>query len=364
MQSNRSKHVAVAMSGGVDSSVAAGLLLRAGYKVHGIHMRLWRFGQEGQASDDAQAKAQQVADLLGFPLEVVDYRDVFYSDVVEFYLTALKQGLTPNPCIRCNRLIKWGKLLTHVQVMGCEYLASGHYARLERTHGGQVNLLRGIDIGKDQSYVLSVLPQAVLQFMVLPLGELHKSEVRKLADDFHLPMSDRKESQDLCFLSGAGQDTFINNVAPEMLVPGDILEQGGQMLGKHHGLALYTIGQRKGLGIAESRPLYVIQKDLASNSLIVGHAEALLRKGLLAGDANWISGAAPLTDKNYALKIRYKAKLAFGRIELRPDGDFIVQFEQGLRDITPGQSVVVYDGDICLGGGVIRQAVDKYKFYE
>lgn len=357
MTLNRSTKVAVAMSGGVDSSVAAGLLIKEGYDVYGISMRLWRYCPQRMNAEDPLERVQAVANKLGIRLEIIDYEDVFYERVVGSYLNDLKQGLTPNPCLVCNRSIKWGELLEHVQGEGADYLASGHYARLERDTDDQVRLYKGLDTQKDQSYVLSVLSQAQLKRAILPLGMLHKADVKQMAEDMALPMQNSLESQDLCFLNGENQRDFLRQFAPEMLQPGLILDQNGKELGEHEGLAFYTIGQRKGLRIAAPRPLYVLRKDLELNQLVVGYADELETQALLAVKANWITEQTPQSEKQYQVKIRYRAKPVGAKIKLVNNDRFIVQFEEGLRDITPGQRAVVYDGELCLGSGEIKSSL-------
>ena len=345
------------MSGGVDSSVAAGLLIKEGYDVYGISMRLWRYCPQRTNAEDPLERAQAVANKLGIRLEIIDYEDVFYEQVVGSYLNDLKQGLTPNPCLVCNRLIKWGALLEHVQGEGADYLASGHYARLERDTEDQVRLYKGLDTQKDQSYVLSVLSQAQLKHAMLPLGMLHKADVKQIAEEMALPMQNSLESQDLCFLNGEKQRDFLRQFAPEMLQPGLILDQNGKELGEHEGLAFYTIGQRKGLRIAAPRPLYVLRKDLELNQLVVGYADELETQALLAVKANWITEQTPQSEKQYQVKIRYRAKPVGAKIKLVNTDRFVVQFEKGLRDITPGQRAVVYDGELCLGSGEIKSSL-------
>lgn len=345
------------MSGGVDSSVAAGLLIKEGYDVYGISMRLWRYCPQRANAEDPLERAQAVANKLGIRLEIIDYEDVFYEQVVGSYLNDLKQGLTPNPCLVCNRLIKWGALLEHVQGEGADYLASGHYAHLERDTEGQVRLYKGLDTQKDQSYVLSVLSQAQLKHAMLPLGMLYKADVKQVAEELALPMHNSLESQDLCFLNGENQRDFLRQFAPEMLQPGLILDQNGKELGEHEGLAFYTIGQRKGLRIAAARPLYVLRKDLELNQLVVGYADELETQALLAVKANWITKQTPQSEKQYQVKIRYRAKPVGAKIKLVNNDRFVVQFEKGLRDITPGQRAVVYDGELCLGSGEIKSSL-------
>lgn len=349
--------IAVAMSGGVDSAVAASLLIKDGFSVTGFYMNLrpQKLGDGGKHVE--QVRAKEVASKLGFPLEVVNFQEVFNEEIIRGYFSALSQGLTPNPCVLCNRLIKWGRLLEYVQSKGISLLASGHYAYLKKDVFGNTELFKGKDETKDQSYVLSALPQSVLQHMILPLGKLNKKEVQVLAIEFGLSESIDRESQDLCFLDGYKQGEFLRENAPRLLEPGKITDQNGKVLGQHSGLALYTIGQRKGLGIAWSEALFVIDKDLEHNILIVGPADKLKQNALLAKDANWINELPENDDTRYDIKIRYKSKLVKARIQLQQNREFTVIFDESLRDITPGQRVVTYKGLKCLGGGEIIKAM-------
>lgn len=365
MKQRRMKgEIAVAMSGGVDSAVAASLLIKDGFAVRGFFMNMKPSKFVNNFKSFEQERAEEVALKLGVPLEILNYQDFFQEKIIEGYLLALGQGLTPNPCVMCNQLIKWGKLLEYVQSEGIDLLASGHYAFLKKEINGNVDLYKGKDETKDQSYVLSSLPQSVLQQMILPLGELQKKEVRILAQEFGLAKSVDSESQDLCFLEGYSQDQYLKQKAPWLLQPGEITDQNGKVLGQHFGLVLYTIGQRKGLGIAWSEPLYVIEKNLEHNKLIVGTTDTLNHNVLIAKNANWISELPKYDDSRYEVKIRYKAKLAKARIQLQQDSKFTVIFDECLRDITPGQRVVIYKGQKCLGGGEIIKALNGNSFEE
>jgi tRNA-specific 2-thiouridylase len=263
-----SKRVAVAMSGGVDSSVAAALLVDQGCDVFGVMMRLWV--EEGRVnrccSPEDVNGARRVAAQLGIPFYVLDMKDAFRETVVSFFLRGYAQGITPNPCIECNRTIRWTYLLDDALRLGATHLATGHYARVQETGNGRT-LLRGVDRQKDQSYVLSVLGQDELAHAVFPLGELTKAEVREYARQRNLPVAERPESQDLCFLAGGDYRDFLRRHDSESLTAGPILNTLGHQLGRHEGLAAYTVGQRRGLGVASNDPLYVIEKDLSRNAL-------------------------------------------------------------------------------------------------
>ncbi len=358
MTSSSPPTVVVAMSGGVDSSVAAALLVEQGFRVIGMMLRLWSEpGTEDEnrcCTPDAMALARRVAARLGVPFYAVDVRERFYDLVVQNFISGYEQGATPNPCILCNRDIRWGFLRERALAFGADYLATGHYARLVQGEDGTIHLLRGKDHAKDQSYVLSVLDQPRLRETLLPIGEYTKPEVRELARRFDLPVAARADSQDLCFLAGRDYRGFLNRHAPQTARPGKIIDPTGRELGMHNGLAFYTIGQRKGLGIASPEPLYVLQKDLQNNVLVVGSAAELGQRELTADGVNWVSGVSPAQPRFAQVKIRYKASDAAALVKPLPGGRAQVVFENSLRDITPGQRVVFYNGEECLGGGTIR----------
>jgi len=345
------------MSGGVDSSVAAALLKQGGYDVAGMMLRLWSEpGKEESnrcCTPDSMAMARRVAGKLDIPFYVVDAKDVFRKTVVQFFLDGYAQGLTPNPCLICNRLIRWSFLLDHALALGADFMATGHYAR-RMEKDGQVFLLKAVDAAKDQSYVLHVLTQENLRKTLLPIGEYQKVEIRRLAEKIGLPVYKRPDSQDLCFLAGEDYRKFIQRNASGMLVPGEIVTQSGQRLGWHNGLANYTIGQRKGLGVKMPVPYYVLEKDPERNLLIVGEEHALGSSELVARDVNWISGAAPAEPFRAMVKIRYTARPAQAEVTPAENGTRAkVRFEEPQRDITPGQAAVFFDGEEVLGGGTI-----------
>ncbi len=355
------KRVVVAMSGGVDSSVAAALLKQQGHDVIGMMMRLW--SEEGSeesnrcCTPDAMALARRVAAKLGIPFYAVDAQSIFHGTVVREFIDGYTHGVTPNPCLACNRYIRWDFLLNRALAMGADFLATGHYARVSPllpAMGNTLQLLRGVDPLKDQSYVLSILTQAQLGHAMFPLGEFTKPQVRQLARDFGLPVAERAESQDLCFLGSSDYRDFLRRHAPGVDQPGPILAKDGRQLGGHHGLAFYTIGQRKGLGIGAPEPLYVLGKDAAHNALIVGTVAELGGQTLTASSVNWISGELPTAPLRAQIKIRYKAAEAWGTVIPIEGGRAHVGFDFPLRDITPGQQVVFYNDEICLGGGLIE----------
>ena len=355
----------VAMSGGVDSSVAAALLKEQGYEVIGMMLRLWSEpGKEESnrcCTPDSMAQARRVAALLDIPFYVIDAKDVFRETVVEYFLEGYARGETPNPCLVCNRKIRWTFLLDHALALGADFMATGHYARarkvesdvLSLSKGGKVELLRAVDRNKDQSYVLHVLDQEKLKHALFPVGEYTKPEIRQIAEKHGLPTASRKDSQDLCFLAGEDYRNFLQRNAADMLKSGEIVTREGVAIGSHNGLANYTIGQRKGLGVASPVPLYVITKDAVRNTLIVGAQDELGSKELIARDVNWTSGETPREPFRAEVKIRYTAKEAEAWV--KPNGEEQVQvtFDAPQRDITAGQAAVFYQDDVVIGGGII-----------
>jgi tRNA-specific 2-thiouridylase len=351
--------VVVAMSGGVDSSVAAALLQQQGYDVAGMMLRLWsESGKEESnrcCTPEAMALARRVAATLGIPFYVVDAREVFRESVVKYFLDGYSRGETPNPCLVCNRQIRWTYLLEHAVAIGADLMATGHYARLRRREDGSIQLLRAADRAKDQSYILHVLDQSKLARASFPVGDHTKPEIRKIAESLGLPTATRPDSQDLCFLAGDDYRNFLRRNAPETLTAGQIVSSDGDVIGEHTGLADYTIGQRKGLGVASSVPLYVLGKDIATNRLHVGNREQRGTQVLEADEANWTSGRPPPGNFRAEVKIRYTAKEAAGIVEVLGSGSRVrIRFETPQRDVTPGQAAVFYDGDVVLGGAIIQ----------
>ena len=352
------RRVVVAMSGGVDSSVAAALLVEQGYEVIGMMLRLW--SEPGCEEDnqcctpEAMALARRVAARLAIPFYAIDAQDIFYRAVVQAFIQSHQGGETPNPCVACNRLVRWGFLLEQALAIGAEALATGHYARLNKNEAGEWQLRKANDLQKDQSYVLHVLSQEQMAHAIFPLGGYTKPEVRELARQRALPVAERPESQDLCFLGGQDYRDFLIRHAPQIERPGEIIDQAGKKLGQHQGLAGYTIGQRKGLGIAAPAPFYVLRKDFGANALIVGQKSELGQDWLIARDVHWISGRPPSTGQPVQVKIRYKAEPAEAQLTCLAGNRLKASFNHRLRDITPGQAAVFYSGDLCLGGGTIE----------
>ena len=366
MTPRKNVRVVVAMSGGVDSSVAAALLVEQGYEVIGIMMRLWAEDTVAEAAcethnrcctPDQMRDARRIADQLGIPFYVLDTKDVFRREIVQYFIDGYSAGITPNPCLACNRRIRFTHLLNHALALDAQYLATGHYARVRQAEDGTLMLLKGVDAHKDQSYVLSVLRQDQLRHAMFPVGDYTKPEIRELASVFGLPVASKHDSQDLCFVADGDYRRFLAEHAPESIMPGPIVTRSGKVLGQHSGLPYYTIGQRKGLRISHPEPLYVLGKDAARNILIVGTRDELGRRTLIAHDVNWIAGVPPAAPIRAEVKIRYQSRPAPAEITPQPDNSVIVRFDTPLPDITPGQGAVFYQGDRCLGGGIIAQAI-------
>ena len=347
--------ILVAMSGGVDSSVSAAILTEKGYDVIGVMMRLWHdpLSDNKCCTPDSMASAQKVARQLGIPFHIVDAREAFRNLVVQYFVDGYKKGATPNPCVHCNRYFRWNKLMDKAIEFGATHIATGHYARVRTNENGERELLRGVDPLKDQSYVLHGLSQEFLSTTIFPIGGYTKTEIRSLARQHNLSVAEVPDSQDLCFVGKDGYRDFLVRTAPEVLRPGPISTRDGKILGQHQGLAFYTIGQRKGLRIPASKPYYVFSKNTLTNTLYICNEEELGSLELIAGNVNWISNFPPSKPFNAYVNIRYKSKSQKARVTPMPDNQVRVNFDIPIRDITPGQAVVFYSGQVCLGGGTI-----------
>jgi tRNA-uridine 2-sulfurtransferase len=346
--------VVVGMSGGVDSSVAALLLKREGHEVLGLFMKNWGEDDEYCRTREDFVDAAAAADVMGIELEAVNFSAEYKDRVFADFLREYAAGRTPNPDVLCNAEIKFRAFLDHAMRLGAERIATGHYA-LTETQNGQVRLLRGKDTAKDQSYFLHRLTQEQLSRVVFPVGGLKKTEVRRLAREAGLPNHAKKDSTGICFIGERPFREFLNRYLPKK--PGPIKDSGGKTIGEHIGLAFYTIGQRKGIGIGGAgEPWYVAQKRLDTNELVVvqGHDHPLLMKrSLSAQDASWIAGDAPTIPSSHTAKTRYRQADAPCTLTHVADAEIAVEFASPQWAVTPGQSVVLYDGEACLGGGVI-----------
>ena len=350
------KRVVVAMSGGVDSSVAAALLLRQGYDVTGVTMRLWSdeataFNPKGccvLGADDARA----VCERLGIPHHVVNFEPEFAEEVVDYFCCEYARGRTPNPCLACNDRLKFKHLLTRALAMGADYLATGHYARIRRVDG-EYQLLRAVDDDKDQSYVLYTVGQEELPHLLFPVGEYRKTEVRRLAAESGLPVAGKPDSVEVCFIPDDDYRSFIaERIGQE---PGDIVDVAGRVVGRHQGVSAYTIGQRHGLGVALGEKRYVAAIDTLQNVITIGGEDDLLSGRLRAEDVCWVSGKPPHGEVAAEAKIRYRTPAAAAVVKPL-DGGAEVRFRNPQRAVTPGQAVVFYEGERVLGGGIIATA--------
>jgi len=357
--------VVVAMSGGVDSSLTAALLVRQGYDVIGVTMQIWdSHNQEedpehrGCCSLTAVDDARRVAEKIGIPYYVLNFREMFQDTVVNYFINEYSSGKTPNPCIACNRYVKFEGLLQKAFGLGAEFVATGHYARIEYNDKlGRYLLLKGLDNSKDQSYALYHLNQHTLKHFLMPLGTFNKTDTRQMARDLGLSVANKPDSQEICFVPNDDYKSFLAERAPESLRPGRIVNRQGHILGEHQGLPLYTIGQRKGLGIAVGKPLYVIELDTSSNTVIVGNADEIFADELIAADLNFITIDKLSSNVLVTAKIRYSSAPATAVISPLGDNEVRVKFDQPQRAITPGQSVVFYDGEVVVGGGTIKKVI-------
>ncbi len=349
------------MSGGVDSSLTAALLRDRGYEVIGVTMQIWpsedpdeELDRGGCCSLSAVNDARRVADTLGIPFYVLNFRELFAEKVIDLFIREYLSGRTPNPCIACNRFIKFDAFLAKAVALGADYIATGHYARIsfERDRGRYV-LQKARDKRKDQTYVLYNMTQEQLSRTLMPLGEYTKDEVRRLAADYGLKVAGKPESQEICFIPDNNYRRFLQEKAGAAMIPGPFLDTGGNVLGRHRGLAYYTIGQRKGLGLAFGEPMYVVALDPLKNAVILGRENEIFGRELVAADNNFIlyeKISAPLPVQ---AKIRYNARPADALITPVEHGRVKVVFNEPQRAITPGQAVVYYEGEYVIGGGTI-----------
>ncbi len=374
MVSNKRKRALIAMSGGVDSSVAAALMKEAGYDCVGAMMKLYRkediaavsAGVEGTETDKEQEDgktccsaedaedAESVARKLDMPFYVFNFSEEFRCRVMERFVNAYLRGETPNPCIDCNHHMKFGKLYERARMLGCDKIVTGHYARISRNpENGRWQLRMAKDKSKDQSYVLYSLSQEQLSHVCFPLGELEKSEVRSLAEQYGFYNAAKKESQDICFVPDGHYEQFIERYLGKELPRGNFVAEDGRVLGKHKGIIHYTVGQRKGLGIAAAEPLYVKEIRPETQEVVLCSHESLFQDTLYAKDVNWLSIPEPAEEIYLQAKIRYRHTAQPGCARVLSDGRLMVKFDEPQRAITRGQAVVLYDGETVLGGGII-----------
>ncbi|HEX29068.1 TPA: tRNA 2-thiouridine(34) synthase MnmA [Candidatus Poribacteria bacterium] len=356
------KRVMVAMSGGVDSSVAAAVLKEQGYQVVGVTMRLG-YHDSAEPSEsthptccslDGVENARRVASQLGIPFYVLNFEEIFSREIIDYFCREYSRGRTPNPCIICNERLKFGRLLQIARGLGIDYVATGHYARVEFDRSSRRFILkRGIDPDKDQSYALFSLKQYQLKHIILPLGNMRKSEVRRIADRLGLKTASKPESQDLCFISDNDYARFLKERMPDEIKPGPIITADGRVVGRHPGIQFFTVGQRKGLGVSLGKPMYVVRIDPDRNALIIGTREELMVREFTVSGLNLISVDKIDQPMRVDIKVRYKDPGRPGLVEQIGEDRAKVIYDQPHGAVTPGQAAVFYDGDVLVGGGWI-----------
>lgn len=349
------KRVLAAMSGGVDSSVAAALLKEQGYAVTGATIHLCPDYLGSNARDTAE-DARRVAASLGIPFHVFYLQKEFQQQVIDSFIQEYKLGRTPNPCILCNRSIKFGQLYDIARQLGMDYIATGHYARIVQGDD-RPRLFRGRDRDKDQSYALYTLTEEKLKNILFPVGEFSKSQIRALAADVNLPTADKPDSQEICFIPDNNYKEFLITQGGLTQTPGDIVDTHGRRIGSHHGVFNYTVGQRKGLGAIRGVPMYVVNINAETNTIVAGSKEELLCKKFSITDCNWLARVNPQDCLQGEVMIRYNSRPQPARVTVLPAGRAEIEFEQPQRAVTPGQAAVVYAGDEVLGGGKILSRV-------
>ena len=347
------------MSGGVDSAVAALLIKEAGFDTVGMTMKLWSDSERvtdvysGISTPDIE-DAKKIADALGIPHHVLSLGDTFRECVIDNFIKEYKNGATPNPCVECNKRIKFGKMLDVAFDMGFDYIATGHYAQIEKTSSGRYVIKKAVDTSKDQSYVLWSLDQDTLAHTLLPLGQYKKSEIREMAAAHGFSNAHKSDSQDICFIPDGDYVGFIRNTTGETSPCGNFVDTNGNILGTHQGVINYTIGQRKGLGIALGKPMFVKEKDVAQNTVTLCDNDELFSTRLYASSANFIAVESIDSPMKVTAKIRYKHDAAPATVEQTDDGRFVLEFDTPQRAIAKGQSVVLYSDDVVIGGGIIE----------
>lgn len=352
----------IAMSGGVDSSVAAWLMKDAGYECMGATMRLYnnqKFNDQESSccSLDDVEDARSVAFRLGMPYYVFNFTEDFEKQVMDKFVTCYECGLTPNPCIDCNRYLKFDLLLRRAITLGCDYIVTGHYAQIRQGENGRYSMYKAADAAKDQTYFLYSLTQEQLAHIQFPLGGLTKAQVRQIAEAQGFINARKHDSQDICFVPDGDYFAFLERYTQKSYAPGDFLDEKGKVVGKHHGAVGYTLGQRKGLGVALGTPVYVCGKDMSANTVTVGPNESLFHKALRANDWNWMPFAELTAPLRVWAKTRSRMMEQPATVYPEENGYARVEFEEAQRAITPGQAVVLYDGDQVIGGGTIREVL-------
>lgn len=356
-----SKKVMLGMSGGVDSSVAAAILLEQGYEVIGVTLQIWQDMDEelkksegGCCSLSAVDDARRVANKLGIPYYVLNFKDIFNKTVIEYFKEEYFKGRTPNPCIACNRHVKWQAMLDKAISMGIDYIATGHYAKVMfDTATGRFVLKKSVTDKKDQTYALYNLTQEQLSRTLMPVGDYPKDRIREMARELGLSVASKPDSQEICFINDNDYGKFLTENCDKKIVPGKFVDTSGKVLGNHKGIVHYTVGQRKGLGMTFGKPMFVVALDAKNNTVVLGDDREVFSNSLMASDLNFISIEKPIDGMRVKAKIRYSAIESPAIIHVENDNSIKVDFDEPQRAITPGQAVVFYDGEVVVGGGTI-----------
>ncbi|AJA47697.1 tRNA-specific 2-thiouridylase MnmA [Clostridium pasteurianum DSM 525 = ATCC 6013] len=353
--------VVVGMSGGVDSSVTAYLLKEQGYEVIGVTMQVWPEDKEyeeregGCCSLSSVEDARRVAHKLGIPFYVMNFKDIFDEKVIQPFIQEYLSGRTPNPCIACNKFIKFDAFLEKAKSLGADYVATGHYAKIYKNDKGRYLIERSKDDKKDQTYVLYNMTQHQLEHTLMPCGDYSKDRIREIAKEIGLSVHNKKDSEEICFIPDNDHGAYIKRQRPEQVKEGNFVDSNGNILGRHKGIVYYTIGQRKGLGISLGKPVFVKDINILKNEVVLGSEEDIFKKSLIANEVNFISFDKLDSPMKVQAKIRYASKATEATIYPLEDSKIKVTFEKPVRAITKGQSVVFYDGDLLLGGGIIEK---------